>query len=246
MVSIQTIRSENDDYSLFEIATKGPPLGWYTVFKEAYHEIKLVCDILSRLEKYFPYTNDVFRAFDLCPLKDVKVVILGQDPYHSTYEGKPQANGLCFSTRKGCPVQPSLRNIYNEIQREYPKFKIPNHGDLTCLAEQGVLLLNTCLTVTPHQSGSHKEIWNGFISRVLKAVNDVNSECIFLLWGKKAHDFTNQIGERSIKLYASHPSPFSYNRSSRDIPAFNTCDHFKEVNKILTEKNKTTIDWQIY
>lgn len=244
MFSIQLVERKVDESKTIEqIASEDPSPGWIEVFRKAKPELQLVSSILNQLGTFFPCKTNIFKAFDLCPLSDVKVVILGQDPYHATYNGYPQANGMCFSTNRGCPIQPSLVNIYKELQREYSEFKPPHHGDLTNWANQGVLLLNTCLTVKPHQAKSHGQIWNGFIARVFSAIGEINSECIYLLWGKPAQDAASQLGERSIKLTASHPSPLSANRGNRDSPAFIGCGHFRQVNEFLAKQGKSQIDW---
>lgn len=254
MLSLQLIeRDDCQDKTIYEIADKYPPPGWIRLFEEAKPELRLVSNILAKLGRYFPLNRDVFRAFDLTPLPEVKVVILGQDPYHSVENGMPQANGLAFSTRRGCPVQPSLKNIYQELEREYPvdepthkKFVAPNHGDLTKWADQGVLLLNTCLTVAPHLPGSHKEIWNGFVTKVIEAISAYNPRCVYMLWGKKAIDFADyRLGQGAIKLYASHPSPHSANKPSRDAPAFIGCGHFRLANTHLVQLGHTPIDWTL-
>ena len=103
--------------------------------------------------------------------------------------------------------------------------------------------LNTCLTVKPHEAKSHKQIWNGFITRVFSAISEINSECIYLLWGKPAYEMSTQLGERSIKLVSSHPSPFSANRESKDTPAFIGCGHFRQTNIFLEKQGRTPIDW---
>lgn len=221
------------------------PAGWVECFKGAHPELELLDRILRQLGEYFPYADDLFTAFELCPLENVKVVILGQDPYHATHEGVPQANGMAFATNKGCPTQPSVQNIFKELKKEYPQYKIPNHGDLSSWASQGVLLLNTCLTVKPHVPKSHKEIWNGFIAKIMEAIGHQNPECIYLLWGSQAQNKSYLIGERSITLMASHPSPFSAYRGTKDAPAFIGCGHFKMVNEFLIKQGKTPIDWQL-
>jgi uracil-DNA glycosylase len=253
MFSIQLVeRSGVQDKTVEQIATECPSPGWITTFEKGKPEIELVSSILVRIEPWFPLKKHLFRALDLCPLVDVKIVILGQDPYHSVDKGTPQANGLAFSTDKCHPVQPSLKNIYSELVREYPenvpghkRFVPPNHGDLSKWASQGVLLLNTCLTVAPHQAGSHKEIWNGFMTRIIDSINDTNPECIFLLWGAKAIDFSQRLGQRAIKLNASHPSPYSAHRGSKDVPAFIGCNHFVTANQYLINQNKIPIDWTL-
>ena len=253
MLSIQLIeRAECQDKTVKQIADECPSPGWLITFEKAKPEINIVSQILSQLEPWFPPKNKLFRAMDLCPLNDVKIVILGQDPYHSVDQGKPQANGLAFSTDQCHPIQPSLKNIYSELAREYPgQFVPPNHGDLSKWASQGVLLLNTCLTVAPHQAASHMakdkkgSFWNGFITRVFDSLNDTHPDCIYLLWGAYAINFSQKLGQRAIKLYASHPSPFSAYKASKDAPAFMGCGHFKIANQYLVQQGKTPIDWTI-
>jgi uracil-DNA glycosylase len=234
-----------DSTTIPEIGLTMSPLGWESVFSKSAEEFEQIQKNIDQLETkiYYPQKKDLFRAFDLCPLDKVRVVILGQDPYHSSDNGVPQANGLCFSTSRSCKLQPSLMNIYKELKREYPDFVIPDHGDLTNWAYQGVLLLNTCLTVSPSVAGSHKAIWNGFIGRVFEAIAQVNPDCIFLLWGAKAQWWEKKIGQKSVKLMASHPSPFSAHKESRDSVAFLGCNHFRMVNEELERRGEKKIDW---
>lgn len=253
MLAIQLVERINDEKSTIEeILNDCPPPGWMTTIQEAKAEIKLVSSILTTYGPYFPYNSNVFRAFDLCPLSMLKVVILAQDPYHSTDSGRPQANGLAFSTDKGRPVQPSLNNIYTELTKEFPedtphhkKFVRPNHGDLTKWAEQGVLLLNTCLTVKPHQPASHGGIWNGFMTRVVDSINRTKPDVIVMAFGDKAIKFAQNFSQRVTKLYATHPSPYSAYRASRDVPAFMGCGLFKQANQELIQKGQTPIDWTL-
>lgn len=240
---VQNIKEIYDGCSIMLIPH---PIGWEKVFTEAKSELMLLDKHLANLGPYFPHTKDLFKAFELCPLDKIKVVILGQDPYHAVHNGEPQANGMAFSTNIGCPIQPSLNNIYKELCLEYPNYVKPTHGDLSAWAKQGVLLLNTCLTVKPHAPRSHKNIWNGFLARILNAIGAVNTMCIYLLWGQHAQDKAYLMGERSIKLTASHPSPFSATRGSKDVPPFIGCRHFIKVNEFLQKQNLPPIDWQIY
>lgn len=324
---IQLLRSPSTK-TIFEIFTETPPPGWERVIESGRPELQLVSQIVHQLGDFYPASHQVFYALDVCPLKKVKVVILGQDPYH----GPGQANGMSFSVNRGQPVPPSLGNIFTELEQEYnqseyqktyqnylsirdqlltnytfgveeqlkalwddeagytieqnqalrdksaindnfhkatgmneeqirvftemtddqlgayvsqicPVFKRPLHGDLTAWAEQGILFLNACLTVKPHEAGSHKQIWNGVITRIIEAVNEENPECIFLLLGKKAQDFGLKLGQRAVRLIASHPSPFSAYKGSRDAPAFIGSGIFKQVNEILIKQGKTPINW---
>lgn len=236
-----------NNLTIYEIATEYVPPGWTSVFKFAEPELKLISRLLKNKD-YYPEKRNLFKAFDLCPLASIRVVILGQDPYPGTCDdGTPNAMGLAFSVDQKCqPIPASLRNIFKELSNEYSDYKIPTHGDLTKWAEQGVLLLNTKLTVKPGQPNheEHKGIWKGFLNKVLKSIIETNPECIFLLWGKSAHDLSSDLGQRSIKLYASHPSPQSAYTSSREIPSFIGCNHFVKTNEFLQKTGKPMINWQ--
>lgn len=223
---------------------RGYPEGWRSTFEKARPQIEHASRMLEQLGEFYPLLQDVFRAFDLCPLENVKCVIVGQDPYHNLGPGGlPQANGLCFSCRGR--IQPSLANIYQELKREYADdFVIPENADLSGWALQGVLLLNTCLTVKPGKPGSHGMIWAGFITCVLRDIAEVNPKCIYLLWGVEAYRLAPTIPNSSIKLRASHPSPYSAGKGrGSEMPAFNACGHFKKVNEYLKEQGKTEILW---
>lgn len=185
----------------------------------------------------FPKGADIFNAFNHTPFDQVKVVILGQDPYH----GQGQAHGLSFSVQKGIPVPPSLKNMYKELADEYPDFKIPNHGELTSWADQGVLLLNATLTVRAHEAGSHqKRGWEIFTDFVISELSKQRSGIVFLLWGKFAQQKAALIDtNKHFVLTAAHPSPFSaYN-------GFFGCNHFKKANEILLKQGLDEVNWQI-
>ena len=185
----------------------------------------------------FPPGPLIFNAFNHTPFDQVKVVILGQDPYH----GDGQAHGLSFSVQKGIGVPPSLKNIYKELESDIPGFVAPTHGELTKWADQGVLLLNATLTVRKAQPASHqKQGWEIFTDQVIKTLSEKRSGLIFLLWGKNAQAKIPIINkEKHTILSAAHPSPFSaYN-------GFFGCRHFSRTNEILEHQGKTAIDWQI-
>ncbi len=239
---IKIIIIPNADWSFMDIVTKAIPPGWKSVFEKNHREFKDINKTLKlKSPTFFPQNKDVFRVFQRCPLKCVKVVILGQDPYHSTNRsGQPIANGIAFSVNPGNPVPPSLKNIYKEILRDYSNFGMPVHGDLTKWVNQGVFMLNTCLTVAPHKPGSHgASLWRGFIEDVLKTINHTHSNCIYVLWGDKAKKMGNVLRGKPIILKSSHPSPFSYSRG------FAGCHHFKQINDLLIDMNKTPIDWTL-
>lgn len=186
--------------------------------------------------KVFPAPDDIFTAFDLTPLKDVKVVILGQDPYHN--DG--QAHGLCFSVKPEVDIPPSLVNIYKELADDLG-CAIPNNGYLIKWAKQGVLLLNTVLTVRAHQANSHRGIgWEQFTDAVIAAVNKEDRPIVFLLWGKPAQTKKAMLNNpKHLILEAPHPSPLSSYRG------FFGCKHFSKTNAFLIEHGLEPIDWQI-
>ena len=188
--------------------------------------------------KIYPKGSDIFNAFNKTPFSNLKVVILGQDPYH----GENQAHGLSFSVQKGITIPPSLRNIYKELQTDIPGFKIPNHGDLTEWAEQGVLLLNASLTVRAGLPGSHqKKGWEEFTDNVIKTISDKKEGIVFILWGSFAQAKAGLIDETKHHIIRSpHPSPFSANRG------FFGSKPFSKTNEILIQKGKKAIDWQIH
>jgi uracil-DNA glycosylase len=178
----------------------------------------------------------IFNAFNKTPFDAVKAVILGQDPYH----GPGQAHGLCFSVQHGVKPPPSLVNIHKELNADIG-FRIPDHGNLEKWAEQGVMLLNACLTVRAGQPGSHHgKGWEQFTNAVVKTLNDEKEGLIFLLWGKPAQEKGSIIDpKRHHVLKAAHPSPFSAHSG------FFGCRHFSKTNAILAQSGRKPIDWQI-
>lgn len=184
----------------------------------------------------YPPADDIFNAFHFTPLSDVKVVILGQDPYHGT----GQAHGLCFSVNKGVDIPPSLVNIYKELHEDLG-CTIPKHGYLEKWAAQGVLLLNTVLTVRAHQAMSHRGIgWEEFTDAVIDILNQQDRPIVYLLWGKPAQTKKRKLNNPNhLILEAPHPSPLSAHRG------FFGCRHFSRTNEFLKEHGQTAIDWQI-
>ena len=185
----------------------------------------------------YPPASEVFNAFTLTPLDNVKVVILGQDPYH----GPGQAHGLCFSVQSGVKTPPSLVNIYKELAQDIEGFHVPEHGNLIAWAEQGVLLLNTVLTVEQGKAHSHaKWGWETFTDAVIKSVNDTQHGVVFLLWGSHAQKKGQSIDtQKHYVLSAPHPSPLSAHRG------FLGCRHFSQTNTLLSQQGKTPVNWQV-
>lgn len=185
----------------------------------------------------YPPTDEVFSWTRMCTLNEVKVVIIGQDPYH----GPNQAHGLCFSVKPGVQRPPSLANMYQELSKDISEFKSPDHGCLTGWASQGVLLLNACLTVRASQANSHKDKgWEKLTDAVIKWLNSNRSGLVFILWGayaQKKGSFIDQ--KKHCVLKGVHPSPLSAHRG------FFGCHHFSKCNDYLVKQNKKPIDWNM-
>lgn len=185
-------------------------------------------------EQIFPPGREIFNAFWHCPLPAVKVVILGQDPYH----GAGQAHGLSFSVKPGVPFPPSLLNIFKEIKNDLG-LDMPPNGDLTRWADQGVFLLNATLTVRANQAGSHQNRgWETFTDEVIKVINKEREHVVFMLWGAYAQKKAELIdSKKHLILKAPHPSPLSAHRG------FLGCGHFSKANEYLIETNQNPINW---
>ena len=187
-----------------------------------------------KTKQVFPSPKDIFRAFDLCPFDQVKVVMLGQDPYHNI----GQAHGLCFSVQDGVPKPPSLINIYKEIQSDIGG-EIPKSGNLEHWAKQGVFLLNATLTVIAHRAGSHqKKGWETFTDEVIRLISEKKDHVVFMLWGAYAQQKEWMIDQaKHLVLKAPHPSPLSSHRG------FFGCKHFSKANNYLKKYNLKEIKW---
>ncbi|QDP03023.1 uracil-DNA glycosylase [Thalassotalea sp. PS06] len=185
----------------------------------------------------YPEDVNVFRAFELTPLDMVKVVVLGQDPYH----GPQQAHGLAFSVSKGVKIPPSLRNMFKELEQDIAGFSAPDSGDLTAWAEQGVLLLNTVLTVRQGNAHSHSKLgWEDFTEQVMAELNRQQRPMVYLLWGSHAQNKGKVIDNPQHKILTSaHPSPLSAYRG------FFGCRHFSKANEFLQKKGLQEIDWSL-
>ncbi|SES21188.1 Uracil-DNA glycosylase [Vreelandella subterranea] len=197
---------------------------------------RFLADEKAAKKVIYPHSSQWFRAFELTPLSDVKVVILGQDPYH----GPNQAHGLCFSVQPGVPVPPSLVNIYKELASDLGTEPV-NHGHLEAWAKQGVLLLNTSLTVEKGNAASHRgKGWESFTDSAIKTVSAHAQPSVFLLWGSHARQKKALIDtQRHLVLEAPHPSPLSAHRG------FFGTRHFSRANQFLEAQGRAPVDWQL-
>lgn len=217
------------------------PLTWHDVLADEKQQpyflntLKTVAEERQSGITIYPPQKDVFNAFRFTELGDVKVVILGQDPYH----GPGQAHGLAFSVRPGVAIPPSLLNMYKELEATIPGFTRPTHGYLESWARQGVLLLNTVLTVRAGQAHSHASLgWETFTDKVIALINEHCEGVVFLLWGSHAQKKGAIIDrQRHCVLKAPHPSPLSAHRG------FFGCNQFVQTNQWLVDRGETPIDW---
>lgn len=202
--------------------------------KDYFQELTGFVNNEYRTRIIYPEPKNIFRAFDLCPFDRVKVVVLGQDPYH----GPHQANGLCFAVSQGVTVPPSLKNIYKEMESDLGN-AIKRDSSLTHWAEQGVLLLNATLTVEGNAPGSHqRKGWETFTDKAIEVLSTERDQLVFLLWGRYAQEKGAVIDQsRHLVLSAPHPSPFSAHTG------FFGCRHFSRTNAYLDSHGKTPIQW---
>ena len=227
------------DMTIIDFLNEGNiPTEWKKLFLS---EIETLQDISISLNKIkyiiFPPIHQVFRAFYLTPLHKIKTVILGQDPYHNG-----SAVGICFSVLSGNKINPSLQNIYNELENE--GFRPKKDGNLFHLCEQGCLLLNTALTVEKGDPESHVSIWYEFSEKVIRYISENTSNTAWLLMGKKALDFKTHIDTSKHKIFGtSHPSPLGAYRPYRNYPAFISSGVFRQINNYLQKINKKPIKW---
>ena len=217
------------------------PTDWKTVMaaelEKAYFQKleKLLAKAIENDKIIHPDQSKIFYALDKVPFKEVKAVIIGQDPYH----GQGQAMGLSFSVPKGIKIPPSLRNIFRELMNDIG-MEYPLHGDLTYWAEQGVLLLNAILTVEHKTPASHSKIgWEDFTDKIIQTLSDQRENLVFLLWGKYAQSKKIWIDDsKHLILEAAHPSPLARDK-------FQGCKHFTQTNDYLVKHDKKAIDWNI-
>ena len=204
--------------------------------KEYYKQLFYFVKKEYETRQIFPPAEDIFNAFHVTPFHKVKVLLLGQDPYHNV----GQAHGMSFSVLPGQETPPSLQNIYKELETDCNCY-IPNNGYLKKWADQGVLLLNTVLTVRAHQANSHRQKgWEEFTDAVIRAVNEIDRPVVHLLWGRPAGEKAKILNnQKHLVLTAPHPSPLSAYRG------FFGCKHFSKANEFLIKNGLEPIDWQI-
>lgn len=212
---------------------------WQSLLKDEFQKeymLELSEFLNSEEGEVYPHQSEFFAALNLTPLKDVKVVILGQDPYH----GEGQAHGLSFSVKKGVKIPPSLRNIYKELNEDL-NLEIPSHGYLEDWAREGVLLLNNCLSVRKAQAGSHqKKGWEKLTAKIIELINEHCENVVFILWGGPAQKKGKNIDEtKHLVLKSPHPSPLSSYRG------FFGSKPFSKANTYLTQNNRKPISWEI-
>lgn len=216
-------------------------LSWKSFFNDEIQKeyfIKLIQEVENEYETSvcFPPKELIFNAFDKCNLNDLKVVIIGQDPYH----GDGEANGLCFSVNDGIKIPPSLRNIFTEINSDFDSIFLPTNGNLERWAQQGILLLNASLTVKKDEANSHKHLkWNIFTDNVINYISDNCNNIVFLLWGSFAQKKGIKINrDKHLVLECGHPSPLSANRGF-----WFGNKHFSQTNTYLKSIGKMPIEW---
>lgn len=219
--------------TIYEQIVQYPPEGWEELFKSCHKIFENISKITEKYGEYYPSPNDLFRVFRMCRPEEIKCVIFGQDPYPT----KGDACGLAFSTRGKIP--PSLRVIFKELQNQYNDFDIPDTGDLTPWVEQGVFLLNTCLTYFPEHKLDKRQrsYWIPFTMKVIEFICSENTDVIFVMWGKDAQEYEFKM-KGHTKLTAPHPSPLARG-------GFLGCGHFALINEYLDEIGKDKIDWRL-
>jgi len=220
------------------------PNDWYAKLKhyiESEEFTKIAAYVKDRRTKtsVYPPSNEIFRAFQLTPYDNVRVVIIGMDPYPNLYADKPVACGLSFAPRIREYTPPSLKQIYERIKEDFyaEEMTFPVDLDIEYWAKQGILMLNAALTVEHTKPGSHMKVWANWTEEVIKALNEYSSGIVFCLWGKDAQSFETQIGKHHLVLKAEHPVAASYQGRKWQ------CDHFKKINTHLMGVNGDFINW---
>lgn len=249
MALFQTVERFTDSMSYSDYIDKCCSQAWKPFFESQREELNYIyrkINEMRKIKRIFPLHEFTFRIYELLPPQDVRVIILGQDPYDDL--GKdylPKATGVAFSTRKTAGLPPSFREIYKELENSIPRFTKPSHGCLDYWISQGVFLLNASLTVYENnkvdkKDTGHKAIWKEFVLNTINYLLKVNPNIMVLLWGKKAQEIEDKLNTKNI-LTAPHPSPMNqgYNK-------FSGCGHFVKVNRHLALLEQKEIDWKLY
>ena len=233
---------------------------WYDIFDQIDKDILDITEeyyneLIEKNHNVFPIYSQIFNFTNFVLPDEIKVCIIGQDPYHGIYKDlntntyHPEAMGLSFSVPKNCPIPSSLQNIYKNLKLHSHIHTIPTHGDLTYWAYQGVLMINSALTVEKSKPNSCQNMWSEFTDELIKIISEKNTGIVFLLWGKHAHykKLNNIIKNQQSHYFviSSHPSGYSANSPYREFKSFMDTDHFGLTNEYLVNQNKTPIDWQI-
>lgn len=234
----------DESWSIAKVAEVDAHPSWKSAFESAIPELKDISEIVEEREKKYgpslPLRKDLFNAFWLTPANEVTVIILGQDPYHQILSnGRPRAQGLSFSVSKDDTIPSSLSNVYKELSNTVKGFTMPNHGDISCWGQKGVLLLNSSLTVQQNEAGSHGQIWLGFIRKMFDHIAKYNRSCVVMLWGRAAQKIKSELPSSFEILESAHPSGLS-------CKGFFGCNHFNKCNELLVKQGKRPIDWNVY
>ena len=229
---------------------------WMKVFcnisEESYIEVEDWYLTIAENDKIFPCFDKLFNFTNFCKPSEVSVVVIGQDPYHGTYyceedkEFYPQATGVSFSVPIGCPIPPSLQSIFKNQLKNGIINSMPDNGCLDNWSKQGVLMLNSALTVKEKNANSHKDQWKKFTNELIKSISEIDDELIYVIWGAPAYEkFEKNVKDKDNKhkFISSHPSGLSANKPLREFPAFNKSNCFEQVNTLLNEMGKKQINW---
>lgn len=231
----------DESWSIERVITERPPKGWEKLFSMPSIRAgakRIDSKLQEETAMIVPLRCNIFRAYST-PLCMVKVVIIGQDPYHTVINGRPQATGMAFSLWKGAAIQPSLRNIYRQLKNEYPDFNPPNHGDLWGWAQQGVFLLNACFTTVQGVAGAHGQLWRDFVKQTLQLIREERPSTVMLLWGGWAQKLTKDCGALHI-IETSHPSDKSCEKGENP---FIGSGCFSKCNEHLIKQGIEPIRW---
>jgi uracil-DNA glycosylase len=233
---------------------------WYDIFEQIDKDIwditeEYYNELIEKNQNVFPIYSQIFNFTNLVLPDEIKVCIIGQDPYHGIYKDPntntyhPEAMGLSFSVPKKCPIPSSLQNVYKNLKSHSHIHTIPTHGDLTYWAYQGVLMINSALTVEKSKPNSCQNMWSEFTNELIKIISEKYTGIVFLLWGKHAHykKLNNIIKNQQSHYFviSSHPSGYSANSPYREFSSFIDTDHFGLTNEYLLKQNKIPVDWQI-